>query len=246
MRKNTESYDLVSPAKIVVGATSTLVSNGVAVGNSYTLFVTCSDEKGNTFPTGPQNERAITVADTLPPSQITNLAAGSANFTSLLLTWSPSDDGAGGTTAGNMRYKVFSSTNTPVSTAGSPLTTVLNGGTSYLHTGLTPATTYYYKVVAMDASSNEATASNEATSTTLTDTTSPVFGGSSASVVINTVGTSNITLSWTAATDDVTAVASLAYRVYRCSGSTTCNPFTGTLVTTTTGGTVTFPDTGLS
>ncbi len=123
MRKNSESYDLVSPAKIVVGATSTLVSTGVSVGNTYTLFVTCSDEKGNTYPTGPTNERSISVSDTQAPSQITNLAAGSATYTTLLLTWSPSDDGSGGTTAGNMSYKVFASNSTPVSTAGAALTT---------------------------------------------------------------------------------------------------------------------------
>lgn len=246
VRKNSDSYDLVSPAKIVVGATSTLISSGVAAGNTYTLFVQCSDEKGNEYPTGPLNEQSITVTDSLPPSQITNLAAGSATHTTLLLTWSPSDDGAGGTTAGSMRYKVYYSLTSPVATSGAPLATVLNGGTSYAHTGLNPATTYYYKVVAVDTSNNESTPSNEASGTTLTDSSVPTFAGNTASISVTGTTTSSVSLSWSAATDDVTPTGSLSYRIYRCPGSTTCDPFSGTLVTTVTSGTTTYPDTGLS
>lgn len=246
MRTSSTSYDLVSPAKIVVGATSTLISSGISVGNTYTLFATCSDEKGNTYPTGPLNEKSISVSDTLPPSQITNLAAGSATFTTLLLTWSPSDDGAGGTTAGNMTYKVYASTSSSVSTSGSALATVTAGGTSYLHTGLSPATAWYYKVVAVDASGNQSAGSNEATGTTSTDSTAPTFTSNTSSTSITSAGTTSVSLSWTAASDNVTSAANMAYRIYRCSGSTTCSPYSGTLVTTVTGGTTTYADTGLS
>ncbi|NJL24584.1 MAG: hypothetical protein HC902_05050 [Calothrix sp. SM1_5_4] len=246
MRKNSESYDLVSPAKIVVGATTTIVSSGVGVGSTYTLFITCSDEKGNTHPRGPTNEYSISVSDSLPPSQITNLAVGSPAYTSLLLTWSPSDDGAGGTTAGNMRYKVYYSTTSPVGTGGAPLATVLNGGTSYLHTGLTPNTTYYYKVVAMDTSSNESVASNEASSTTLADTSEPTFSGNTSALVVTSSTTNTVNISWTAATDNVTPSGSLSYRIYRCAGSTTCDPYGSAPIATVTGGVTTFSNNGLS
>lgn len=184
IKKNNENYDLISPGKIIEGGTSTLVTNGISVGNTYTTFVTCSDEKGNTAPTGPANEMSILVADSQPPAAINNLVADHETFNSILLTWSPSDDGLGGTTAANMRYKIYASTTSPVSTAGSPLTTVLNGATSYIHTGLSPATTWYYKVVALDALDNASAASNEATGTTLTDTTSPTFTGNVAGLEI--------------------------------------------------------------
>ncbi|NJM09875.1 MAG: fibronectin type III domain-containing protein [Bdellovibrionaceae bacterium] len=246
MRQDSASYDLVSPAKVVVGATTTSVSNGISVGHTYTLFVTCSDEKGNTYPTSPTNEQSIAVSDILPPSQITNLSAGSATYTSILLTWSPSDDGAGGTTAGAMRYKVYASTTTPVVASGAPLATVGSGGTSYLHSGLSPATVWYYKVVAMDLSNNEAAASNEATTTTLTDVQVPTFSGNTSATIVTSTTTAAIGLSWTAATDDVTAPSGLRYRVYRCAGLTTCDPYAGSLITTTNAGVTTFTDTGLS
>jgi hypothetical protein len=245
MRKNAESYDLISPAKIITGATSTLISNGVSVGNTYTLFVTCTDEKGNTSPSGPTNEQAIAVSDTQAPSQITTLAATSPTFNSILLTWSPSDDGLGGTTAGNMTYKVFASLSTPVSTAGAPTATVNSGGTSYLHSGLSPATTWHYKVIAVDGVGNNSVDSNEATNTTLTDVTVPTFAGNTSSAVVTSATTSTIGLSWTAASDTVTATAQLVYRVYRCTGSTSCDPYAGALVSTTAAGVVTYTDTGL-
>ncbi len=246
MRKGTESYDLVSPAKIIQGATSTLITNGVSVGNTYTLFVICSDEKGNSYPSGPLLEYTVTVSDTQAPSQISNLSAGNQTFTSVLLTWSPSDDGAGGTTAGNMSYKVYASSTSPVSTSGSATATLSNGTTSYLHSGLNPSATWYYKVIAVDSVGNLSVASNESSATTTADTTAPTFGGGTTSTVVNTTTSSAISFSWSAATDNVNSASALSYRIYRCTGLTTCDPFAATLVTTLTNGTLTYTDSGLN
>jgi len=245
IKRGSENYDLVSPSKIVFGATSTLVSTGITVGSAYTVFVTCSDEKGNTFPNGPANERTISVIDSDPPSQISDLSAGNATFSTVLLNWSPSDDGSGGTTASNMRYKIYGGTTSPVSTTGSAIATV-TGSSSYLHTGLVAGTTWYYRVVAVDALDNLAPASSEVSATTVADVTSPTFTGSGPTISQSATTSSTVTLVWTAGSDNVTPTGSLNYQLYRCTGSVTCDPYAGTLVTTTSGGTVTYHDVGLN
>jgi hypothetical protein len=243
LRTASTSYDLVSPTKIVVGATSTLITLGVAVGQTYTLWIACKDEAGNVFPTGPTNELSVAVADVDAPTPITDLNAGSPTFTSILLTWSPSDDGAGGTGAAAMRYKVYASTSSPVSTGGSPLTTV-TGTTSYLHSSLNSNETWYYRVVATDITGNLSSDSNQATNTTSNDTVAPSFSALNLETDART--TSTIDIDWDAASDNVTAAGSLSYRVYRCSGSTTCDPYALAHIATTTAGDTDYSDTGLS
>lgn len=245
LRKNTENYDLLSPAKIIIGATSTLITNGIETGSTYTLFVTCKDEAGNSFPAGPQNEKSINVSDVLAPTQISDLVASNPTFTSILLTWSPSDDGEGGTGASAMQYRIYASLTSPVSTSSSALATI-TGTTSYLHSGLSANQTWYYKVVAVDSLANVSSDSNQATNTTTEDTTAPVFSGNLSSIALSTTTNSSISFSWTAATDNVTATSALTYSIYRCTGSTTCDPFSGAALTTTAAGVVTYSDTGLS
>ncbi|MCB0367900.1 MAG: FG-GAP repeat protein [Bdellovibrionales bacterium] len=244
MKTSTGAYDLVSPAKIVVGATSALMTDGVQLGQTYNLFVTCKDEKGNFSPSGPLNEKSVVITDNTAPIAITDLAATNPNFTSMLLTWSPADDGTGGTTSSQMQYKIYRSTSTPVSTTGSPIAT-LTGSTSKTDTGLTPNTTYYYKIVAIDIGGNISSDSNETSNTTLNDTTVPTFASNSG-ITIGTVTSSSILMTWSVATDNVTSSGNLVYNVYRCSGSTTCDPFLNTAITTTAAGALSYTDTGLS
>ena len=245
MKSGSGSYDLASPTKIVTGQTSGVISSGISVGTTYTLFVSCKDEKGNTYPTTPTNEKSLSITDVTAPSQITDLSASNATFTTILLTWSPSDDGSSGTTASNMRYRVYAATSAGVSTSATPLTTI-TGTTSYLHTGLNPNEHWYYKVVALDSSSNTSSASNESDTTTTADSTAPTFATSNGGLTAGTVTTAQIPLTWTAASDNVTATASLTYRIYRCSGSVSCDPYAGTLVTTTSAGATSYTNTGLS
>lgn len=245
MKSSGGNYDTDSPTKIVKGQTTGTINSGVNVGTTYTLWVQCQDEAQNKYPTVPANEQSISISDVTAPSQITDLSASNATYTTILLTWSPSDDGSTGTTASNMIYKVYAANSAGVSTSASPLATV-TGTTSYLHTSLTPATTWYYKVVAYDASSNASSASNEASTTTVTDSTAPTCATSACALTAGTTTTSQIPLTWTAGSDNVTATASLTYRIYRCSGSVSCDPYAGTLVTTTSAGATSYTNTGLS
>ena len=242
MRQGVGSYDLISPTKIVVGATTTQITSGIQLGGTYTLFVQCKDEAGNRFPTAPANEQSVTVNDASPPSAITDLDVTNENFTSLLIAWSASDDGAGGSTTSQIRYRLYYSTTSPVSTAGAPLVT-LTGTTSYSHTSLTPGTAYYYRVVAVDIADNASADSNEASGSTLTDSTAPTFVPS---ITLGAITTNSIVMNWTAGSDNVTPVGGLRYNIYRCAGSTSCDPYSLPAVAQTAAGAVTYNHTGLA
>jgi hypothetical protein len=241
LRSIGNTYDLVSPAKIVIGATSTLITQGIQLGQTYTLFVTCKDEKGNVEPAGPMNEVIVTVNDQNPPTAPGTLVVGSPNFTSLQLTWDPADDGAGGTLSSQMRYRVYRATSPSVPTTGSPIAT-LSASTAMTDSGLIPGTVYYYRVVAVDIADNASLPSNEAFNSTLTDSIPPVL---TPNLAASGITQSQLVLSWDDGSDNVTSQGQLVYRVFRCSGSTTCDPYASPFIFETAPGQVSFSNTGL-
>ncbi len=100
------------------------------------------------------------IPDSTPPDVPTGLAA--SPFSShVSLTWTaPADADLAG-------YNVYRSTISPVA-----LTSPVNGGTlvtgtSYVDSGLTNGTPYFYVVTAVDTSANQSTASNEVNATPL-------------------------------------------------------------------------------
>ena len=112
----------------------------------------------------------LTPADTTPPAQVAGLSVTAASSTQLNLAWTANTEPDlnhynvyRGTTAG---FPVTLGTTIPVAT---PTTS------SYSNTGLSPSTTYYYKVSAVDNAGNIGTLSTERFATTLTpaDTTPP-------------------------------------------------------------------------
>src|SRR5205823_3988524 len=109
--------------------------------------------------------------------------------------------------------------------------------TSYNNTGLTPGSSYSYRVRAADAAGNLSSYSSTATASTPAppDTTPPT---APAGLTATTVSTTQINLAWTASTDNVGVTG---YLVERCQGSG-CTTFVQiTSVTTTT-----FSNTGLT
>jgi chitodextrinase len=114
---------------------------------------------------------------------------------------------------------------------GGTLIATAGTGTSYQDTTLTASTTYSYTVRARDAAGNisSPSASTSATTLALPDTTAPsVPGGLTATAASST----QINLSWTAATDNVGVTG---YNVYR----------NGTQIATL-GAVTTFQNTGLT
>ena len=173
---------------------------GLATGTYY-YKVIAEDAAGNLSPAS--NEVSVTIADASAPSAPTGLAA-SATGNSVGLSWTASTDDVG-----VIRYNVHRG-----ASAGFTPTTANRiaqpAGASYTDAGVAPGT-YYYKVTAEDAAGNVSAASNEA-SVTISDTTAPT----APSALTATANGTSISLSWTAATDDV-AVA--RYNVHRGTGA---------------------------
>jgi Fibronectin type III domain len=133
--------------------------------------------------------------DKTPPTTPTDLQAENVTHTSVTLTWNPSTDNSGSVT-----YTVYKD--------GQPFT-VPQGQTSYTIDWLSPGRTYNFWVRAHDKALNQSGASNTVTVTSLRDTTPPT-----APELTGTVrGPSQIALTWTRSTDDITWWT-LGYRVF--------------------------------
>jgi hypothetical protein len=109
--------------------------------------VTCCDVDGNC--TGPP--------DTTPPAAPTNLTATAAGSSQINLAWDDNSE------PDLDSYNVYRS-----DSSGGPYDQVASGVAQSAHsdTGLSPLTTYYYVVTAVDTSDNESAESNEASATT--------------------------------------------------------------------------------
>jgi chitodextrinase len=89
---------------------------------------------------------------------------------------------------------------------GSLLTTV--SSTSYTDTGLSPATTYSYQVIAVDAAGNASTSAGASATTLAPDTIPPSQPGN----LLVSPGKRKVSMTWTASSDNVGVAG---YRVYR-------------------------------
>jgi chitodextrinase len=170
---------------------------GLTPSTTYTYPVVAADAAGNTSPHSmPASATTPAPPDTEPPATPTGLTADAVSSSEIDLTWTASTDNIGVT-----GYKVFRD-GTQISMATA---------TSYQDTGLAPATTYTYTVVAVDAAGNTSPHSAPAAATTPAppDTTAPSTPSGLTALAISS---SRIDLSWTASTDDVGVTG---YRVYR-------------------------------
>src|SRR5215208_3389020 len=140
---------------------------------------------------------ALAAKDRSAPTTPTNLHTTAITPTSVTLAWNPSTDNSG-----SVRYRI-------------QMASIYNSlamettQTSLTWTSLSTNTTYSFSVYAFDSSGNRSANSNTLTATTPADTTpptSPVLSGS-------VLGPSQVSLSWTASTDD-TQWWSLTYRVF--------------------------------
>lgn len=168
-------------------ATVTGYTDATAIaGQGYTYQVVARDLAGNTAFAG------ITVSgggndDTTPPTPSTSLNASATGPTGIALSWAASTDNVGVTSYAILR-------------SGVSVATVGGTTTSWSDTGLTPSTAYTYQVVAYDAAGNASAASTAVTVTTQADLSAPTTPGTPTATGI---GSSQVTLSWTASTDNV-------------------------------------------
>ena len=131
--------------------------------------------------------------DTTPPTIPTSLIATSVTSSSISLSWTPSTD--------NVAVAGYT-----ISRNGIPIATVTT--TTYTNTALAQATSYSYNLAAFDAEGNAS-----APSATLTVKTSDLTAPSVPTGLTTTSITSTqVSLSWTASTDNVVVTG---YKIYR-------------------------------
>lgn len=171
---------------------------------------------------------SATTHDVTAPSAPATLTATVASGTRIDLSWSPSTDNVGVTAYLIERCQGSSCSNF------SQIGSVGGSVTVYPATGLTPATTYRFRVRARDARSNHSGYSPIKTATTRDDV-APSTPDSLEAVVVS--GT-QIDLDWNPSTDNV---AVTGYAVERCTG-VNCSSF----VQIGTSATSSFSSTGLT
>jgi len=175
-------------------------------------------------------EGLVSTPDTTPPTLPANfnLAATSPSQSSISVSWNPATDNIGVT--GYQVERCQGSGCSNFTQVGTPT------ASPFVDSGLTPNTFYNYHVRARDAAGNLSGWSNVVGATTQAPDTTPPTAPASLSTSI--VSSSNITLAWTASTDNV---AVTGYKVERCAGAS-CTNFTQIGTPTATS----YSDTGLS
>jgi len=202
---------------ISLGNVSTYQDSSLTAGTTYTYTVQAFDAAGNaSAQSAPASATTAAAADSTPPTIPANLAGNAVSPTQINLSWSASTDNVAVAS-----YRVYRN--------GAVVATVAS--TTYQNTGLTPATTYSYRVDAVDSSGNGSGLSAPVSVTTRSaaDTTAPT---TPTGVAAAAVSDTKINLSWSPSTDNVGVTG---YRVIR----------NGALLTTL-GTVTTFQDTGLA
>lgn len=185
---------------------TTYSDGGLAEGTTYRYRVRARDASGN-YSAYSGSVGAETI-DATAPGAPTTLVATAASETQVNLSWlAPSDN------VGVTGYRIERCEGTSCSGFGQIASIA---GTSYPDTGRLAGRTYRYRVRAVDAAGNHSGYSNVATATTLDSTPpSPPSG-----LAGTPQGESQVSLSWTGATDNVGVTA---YLIERCVGSGCAN-----------------------
>ena len=187
---------MVSPSRDMSTSQTSFTWNSLSPNSTYSFYVYAIDKAGNRS----TNSNTVTVTTAAPdtaPTTPTDLHATAITHTTVSLAWNPSTDNSG-----SVRYRI-------------EMTSIYNSlameasQNSLTWTGLSTNTTYSFYVYAFDQSGNRSANSNTLTVTTPADTTPPTSPELSGSVL----GPSQVSLSWTASTDD-TQWWSLTYKVF--------------------------------
>ncbi len=212
-------------------------------GNAGTAYVHTGLEPGTTRhyrvyainsvgESDPSNVVNATTAFTAPPEAPANLQAQASGRTAISLSWTAPSDNGGATITG---YQIELSTD-----AGSEWSDlVANTGTTsttYTHTGLLPATTYHYRISAINAAG---TGNPSNIDNATTDAAS--VPDAPAGLTATASGSTQIHLSWTAPSNDGGAAIS-GYRIVM---STDAGANWSDLVANTESSATTYTHTGL-
>lgn len=203
-----------------VGAYTTAATGESATGltssTAYYFNVIVRDQAGNK--TAYTTTSATTLADSTAP-----VAGGGGTLTTasitdsgLTINWTAATDDVSGAAA--LQYLLYYSASNNISTVANAETNGTAVGsytaniTTKAVTGLTPSTTYYFTLVVKDVAGNKTAYTTKSDATTA-DSTAPT-AGNSGTLTTSSVGNTGFTINWTAASDSVTAAASLEYLAY--------------------------------
>jgi predicted phage tail protein len=218
-------------AQVGTPSTTSFSNTGLTANTTYRFRVRAVDAAGNLSAySAIASGRTQAAGDTTAPSAPTGLTATPQTPTQINLAWTASTDNVGVT--GYRVERCQGAGCTSFAQVGAPTTTSFND------TGpLSPSTTYRYRVRAADAAGNLSAYSSIVTTATpaVPDTSPP---GATTGLTAAAAGSSQVDLSWTAATDDVGVTG---YRLERCAGQA-CTSFAQVATPPTTS----YSDTGLT
>jgi chitodextrinase len=177
----------------VLAITTSYRDTGLQGFTTYNYTVTALDSEG--LESGPSAPAQATTLDATPPTTPSNLVATATGTTKVGLTWAASADPETGVDS----YLVFRNGSQIGSTSQ----------TTYEDTGLSPSTTYDYRVRAVNGDGLESNLSNEDSATTL-DGSGP---STPTNLEATAAGTDRIDLTWTSSSDPESGIAQ--YLVYR-------------------------------
>jgi Malectin domain/Chitobiase/beta-hexosaminidase C-terminal domain/Fibronectin type III domain/DUF5010 C-terminal domain len=167
-RSTTSGFTASNANQIASGVSGTTYSDtGLAASTTYYYLTEAVNAGGASAASNQANATTMPAATcTTVPSAPTGLTATATSSSQINLSWTASTAGPGC----SITYDVFSSTTSGFTpSSGNQIATGVSG-TSFSDTGLTPSTTYYYLVEAVD-SVGSSSPSNQASATTLPPTT---------------------------------------------------------------------------
>jgi len=197
--------------------------------NTVVIKVTAPDKQ-------TEKEYTITiVSDTTAPTAGTGVSFSGTSSTGTTVNWGAATDSI--TAAAGLSYKVVqASSSAAIDTvdeadaATVAMAWTVNTLTAAV-TGLSDSSTYYFAVLVKDAVGNMSLYAPA--SVTTADGTAPVVGTAASFSGTTSAGT---TVSWGAASDNVTAAASLSYKVVQASSSAAIDTVSEVNAVTTAGG----------
>lgn len=158
---------------------TTFSDTGLTPGTTYYYRVFAEGVNAISAASGPASATTLATTPLLPPSGLTATPVSSSRID---LVWTSNSPDATGFRVERAKDAAF--------TIGFAAFNVAAAPTTFSDTGLTPQTTYYYRVFALRANETS-TASNTASAATL-----PLPPAAPTSLVIKSVGTTSITIGW--------------------------------------------------
>ncbi len=198
--------------------------------NGNTATITQGPFTGND---GYEGGSSTPETDTTAPTFSGSISTSSITSSSVALSWSKASDNV--TAQANLQYQVqYKKSSASTWTTAKSYTANI---TSFTVTGLSASTAYNFRVTVKDEAGNTTYKDASATTSSAADTTPPTFSGS---ISTSSITSSSVALSWSKASDNVTAQANLLYQVqYKKSSAsswTTAKSYTANITSFTVTG----------